>query len=496
MNVDMSSPHIQDIPKRRANLRLLISAAVFGILFAMIFVNQELGLNLTLFFLLIYAYAAFNTKSIFAVPFRREKLLYLFTIPVLFLSLSLFITSSYIHVFSILAIFVVMVVQYTVLSGSAQNQWDEGGFIVDLVMTGINRFLFGVVRFVSDGMSALFKGRKKAGALAGVGMGILLLLIVVPLLVTADANVSNLLGRFIESLALGDIFLYVFMFLLGASLIMGPAATALEPECTGPRQAVYFTKRPIPAVTVGVALTMVAAVYVLFAAVQFSYFFSPKETLAAVFGLTSSAYAVRGFGEMMFMTCFNFVLIVVALRFTHQQDGKTPPYLTALYVLLIAFNFVILASAHMRMSCYVASYGDTVARLLSHSFMLLLVIFNIVMLGRIFSDKVKLIRLFAAAALIYLCTLAAVNPERYVAGENIKRYERTGKIDVEYLLSLPGDALADTCDFLIENPDLLDESTRREAVLRLHMMENRDTGWASLNLADERAEAKLKALLS
>lgn len=496
MNDDMTAPQIQSTPKRRANLRLLISAAVFGILFAAIFVNQGLGLNLSIFFLLIYAYAAFNAKSIFAVPFRREKLLYLFAIPVVFLSLSLFITSSYIHVFSILAIFVVMVVQYTVLSGSALNRWDEGGFIVDLVMTGINRFLFGVVRFVGDGMSALFKGRKKAGALAGVGVGILLLLIVVPLLVTADANVSNLLGRFIENLALGDIFLYVFMFLLGASLIMGPASTALEPESTGPRKAIYFTKRPIPAVTVGVALTMVAAVYVLFAAVQFSYFFSPGETLAAVFGLTSSAYAVRGFGEMMFMTCFNFVLIVVALRFTQQKDGKTQPYLTILYVLLIVFNFVILASAHMRMTCYVVSFGDTVARLLSHSFMLLLVIFNIVMLARIFSDKVKLVRCFAAAALIYICTLAAVNPERYIAGENIKRYERTGKIDVEYLLSLPGDALADTCDFLIENPDLLDESARREAVLRLHIMENRDTGWASLNLADERAEAKLKTLLS
>ncbi len=495
MNDQMAAPENQGLPKRRINLRLLISAAIFGIIFAAIFVNQELGFNLAVFFLLIYAYAAFNATSIFAVPFRQEKLLYLFTIPVIFLSLSLFVTSSFIHVFSVLAILAVMYVQYTVLSGSALNRWDESGFIVDIVMTGITRFLFGIVRFVGDGFSALFKGRKKAGALAGVGIGIILLLIVVPLLVGADANVSKMLGQFIESLALGDIFLYVFMFVLGASLIMGPASTALEPESTGPRKAVHITKRPIPAVTIGVALTMVAAVYALFAAVQFGYFFAPKETLSSVLGLTSSVYAVRGFGEMMFMTCFNFVLIVIALRFTHQKDGKTPPYLTVLYVLLIAFNFVILASAHLRMACYVASFGDTVARFLSHSFMLLLVVFNVVMLARIFSDKVKLIRLFAAAALIYLCTLTAVNPERYIAGENIQRYERTGKIDVEYLLSLPGDALADMCDFLIGRPELMDKAAREQAELQLENLESKDSGWLSSNLADIRAEAKLKELL-
>ncbi len=490
------APEAREPRRRKASPRLLISTAVFGIIFAAIFVNQSLGLNLTIFFLLIYAYAAVNRQSIFAVPFRQEKLLYIFTMPVVLLSLSLFLTSSFIHMFSILAIFAVMIVQYTVLSGNALNRWDEISFIVDLVFTGINRYLFGFVRFVGDGISTLLKGRKKGGALIGVGIGVILLLIVVPLLVGADANVSNMLERFIDSLALGDVFLYVFMFFLGASLIMGPAATALEPECTGPRQALTITKRPIPAVTTGIALTMVAAVYVLFAGVQFGYFFSPQETITSVLGLTSAAYAVRGFGEMMFITCFNFVLIVIAMHSTQQKDGATPPYLKALYVLLVAFNFVILASAHLRMACYVASFGDTVARFVSHSFMLLLVVLNIVMLARIFSERVKLVRCFAAAALIYLCTLAVVNPERYVSGENFSRYEKTGKIDTEYLLSLPGDALADTCDFLIANPELMDAKAREHAQLRLDMFECRDSGWLSYNMADDRAQSKLADLLN
>lgn len=487
---------IQDKPRRRISPpQLLAASAVFGVIFTVLFAKQNLGLNLTILFLLIYAYAIFNRKLILVKAFRQEPLLYLFAVPVVFLSLSLFITNSSVNALSVLAILAVMYVQYAVLSGSAMNSWDESGFFIDLIFVGINRWLFGVVRFAGDGMNTLFKGKKKAGALIGVGFGVLLLLIVVPLLVSSDANVSNLLGRFIDSLALGDVFLYLFLFMLGASMIMAPAATAMEPESTGERKAVYFTKRPIQAVTSGIALTMIAVVYVLFAGVQFGYFFAPKETIASVLGLTSSAYAVRGFGEMIFITCLNFVLIVIAMHFTQQKDGKTPSYLKALYVLLIAFNFVILASAHLRMACYLAAFGYSVARFLSHSFMLLLVIFNAVMLVRVFFGKVKLVRLFTAAALVYLCTIVAVSPERYVAGENIKRYEQTGKIDVEYLLSLPGDALADTCDFLTDNPALFDTQARENAKWQLEILEDESVGWASLNLANERAEAKLIELL-
>jgi hypothetical protein len=431
---------------------------------------------------------------IFQKTFQQEKLLYLFTIPTIYLSITLFTSNSIIQPLSVLIILTVMYVQYVVLSGNARNSWDEGGFLIDMIFAGINRFLFGVIRFVGDSVSTLFKGKKKSGALIGVGVGVILLLIVVPLLVGADANVSDMLGQFIDSLALGDVFLYLFMFLLGASLVMAPAATALEPESTGPRKAFYITKRPIQPVTTGTALAMVAVVYVLFAAVQFRYFFEPQETIANVLGLTSSAYAVRGFGELIFITCLNFVLVMAAMRFTQQKDGKTPSFLKVLYALLIAFNFVILASSHLRMQCYEISFGYSVARFLSHSFMLLLVILNVIMLARIFSDKVKLVRLFAAAALIYFCAVVAVNPERYVAGENIKRYEQTGKIDTEYLFSLSGDALVDACDFASAHPDTFDTVVRQQAEYKLKNLE-RKTGWPSLNLANERAKAKLQELL-
>ncbi len=474
--------------------RLLICAAIFGILFSALFTNQGFGLNFTLFVFLIYIFAVFNSSYIIRRSFRQETLMYLFTIPVLLLSVLLFTSSTVLNVLSVLVILFVMYVQYIALSGNALNQWDEGGFIVDLVLGSINRFLFGLIRFVGDSLGTLFKGKKKSGVFIGFGIGVLLLLIVVPLLVFADVNMSKMFGRFIEQLAIGDIFVYVFLFIVGASFITAPASTALEPERTGPRKAINVTDtRPIQASTTGVALTMIAVVYVIFASVQFGYFFTPQETIASVLGLTSSIYAVRGFGELIFITCLNFVLILVAMRFTQQKDGKTQPYLKALYVLLIVFNFVILASSHLRMQSYENAFGYSVARFLSHSFMLLLVILNTVMLARIFSDKVKLVRLFVAAVLVYFCVIAVVNPESYVTGANISRYEQTGKIDMEYLFSLPGDALVQTCDFAETHPEEFSASVRSIASQRLDSYSVTD--WLSLNLAEQRAQQRLQSLL-
>lgn len=484
----------QSQPKRALTPpRLLISAAVFGVLFSALFTNQGLGLNLTIFVFLVYLFAVFNSSYIIKVPFANEPLMYLYTVAVLFLAIWLFVSSSVIHLLSILVILFVMFVQYIVLSGNARNRWDEGGFVVDLLLGGINRVLLGLLRFVGDGLRTLFRGKKKSGVFVGVGIGVVLLLIVVPMLVFADANVSKVLGDFFQQLALGDLFAYVFLFIIGASLIAAPASTALEPEYTGDRKAVYVDKRPIQAVTTAVALSMVAVVYVLFAAVQFGYFFMPEETLASQLGLTSSEYAVRGFGELIFITCLNFVMVMTAIRFTQQKDGRTQSYLKVLYVLLIAFNFVILASSHLRMACYENAFGYSVARFLSHSFMLLLMILNVVMLVRIFSDKVKLVRLFVTAALIYFCVIVGVNPERYVAGANITRYEQTGKIDTEYLFTLSGDALIKTCDFVSAHPEELNHAALSMAEGRV---DTQPQSWQSFNLADSRANERLAELLA
>ncbi len=212
-------------------------------------------------------------------------------------------------------------------------------------------------------------------------------------------------------------------------------------------------------------------------------------------GLTSSAHAVRGFGELLFITCLNLAIIAVAMRFTKQNDGSTPAYLKILFTLLIAFNFVIMASSHMRLMYYESSYGHTVARFISHSFMILLMIVNAIALARIYSSRVKVIKFFAAAALIYMCALVAINPEATVVRSNIQRYEETGKVDTAYMFTLSGGAVSEACDFITEHPELYDKETQGAAERKYRSYSNTISGgWQSLNIADRTAYLKLQQL--
>jgi hypothetical protein len=338
--------------------------------------------------------------------------------------------------------------------------------------------------------------------LAGVAAGVVLLLIVVPLLLLSDPNISGYLQLFFRFLDFGDVFLYLFVFYLGASLVTAPIASAKASELTGQRKTGERSEsRPLPAVTPIIALTMLGVVYVLFASVQFRYFFLPYETLQTELGLTSSAYAVRGFGELLLVTCINFAVILAAQRFTALKDGKTPPYLKALFTLLVAFNFVIMASSHLRMQVYEMSFGHTVLRFLSHSFMVLLLVLNAIVLLKIFMPRVKAAKLFMAAALVYFCTVTAINPERYVACRNIGRYEQAAAagaeqdIDMGYLFSLSDSAMPAVCGFAARHPELMTDDLRSRAEGRLDYIRSQGSSWQSLNTARISARHALENLL-
>ncbi len=485
--------------EKHLSARLLLSAAALGVMFSWLFAKQSLGINMLCFTLLVYAFALLNSEAFIVKRFREAPLIWLACIPVLLLSVLMFTSSTMMNGLAVLVVLFVLFVQYLVLSGAALNDWYRPAFIGDLFFGVINRAVIGLPSFSAGVVNATFRGKtnSRKGAALGVLAGVVLLLVVVPVLAAADENLGVYINAFFSAIRFGDVVLYGFLFLLGASMSAGLVANARSENRFGPKAAApRGDTRPLEGSTTAVALTMVSVVYVIFAVIQFGYFFDPRTTLSLAFGLTSSDYAVRGFGELMFITCLNFVLLAAAQRFTARRaDGRPQPYLKTLYILLVAVNFVMLASAHLRMRLYEVSFGYTVSRVLSHSFMLLLVVLNVIMLARVFSEKVKALKLFAVTALIYFVVLTAVNPERFVARQNIARYEREGKIDAAYLFYLSGDALVDACSFAEAHPEVWDDDVSSAAEYALQRTEEQmDNGWQSVNLAERRAYESLKTL--
>lgn len=484
--------------KAQTPAKLLLSAAALGALFSYLFTKQILGVNMFLFVLLLYGFALVNRAQFMKRTFRQEKLITFFSLPVIFLAAYMFIGSTLLNFLSVLVIFFVMFVQYIVLSDNSLYRWYEPLFLLDILFAGINRMLLGLGQFVTGSVNGIFKrqSENRRGVVVGVLIGVVMLILIIPLLLMADQQVASFMSLLFAQIDLSDMFLYIFMFLLAASAAAAPVATANRGEYTGKREAWDVAgKRPVQGVTMTVALSMISVVYILFGAVQFSYFFEAPKTMATQLGLTSSVYAVSGFGELLFVTCLNFAIIALALRFTKQKDNRTQRGLKALYTILIAFNFVIMASSHMRLQYYEYSYGYTIARFISHSFMLLLVILNVIMLARVYFDKVKVIKFFAAAALLYFCALVAVNPELYVARSNIQRYQSKGSIDAAYLFTLSGDAVSETCDFIKVHPDAYDNAAKQAMQQKYSEYAHAQSyGWQSWNIADERAYKKLQDL--
>lgn len=478
--------------------RLIISAAIFGIIFTVLFTKQYIGLNMMILVVLVYAFAIFNHKLFVKCRFHNDPWIYLFSLPVLFLGITLFTDESVINPLSIMVILIVLFSQYLVISGNALHDWYSPGFFIELVFGWVNRSLLSFGHFLIGAVENIFKKQSKAkkGAAVGILVGIMLLVIIVPLLMVADAETERILGQIFKNVQLGDAILYIFVFLISASVITGPIAVANREEFSGKRHVKpEERKRPVEQITTVIALSMVGVVYILFAIVQFGYFFMPQETITARLGLTSSAYAVRGFGELIFITCLNFLLIELSIRFTKKNQVKSSAYLKVLYTLLIVFNFIIMASAHIRMQCYENSYGYTVARFLSHSFMILLVVFNVIMLGRIYFCY-KAGKFFVAVALVYYCIIAGLNPELFVTRQNIQRYYETGKIDAAYAFTLSGDAVSETCDFAEAYPQVFDADAKEQAKRRLkYYQRTHNENWQSLNIAESRAYDKLRCLL-
>jgi hypothetical protein len=101
---------------------------------------------------------------------------------------------------------------------------------------------------------------------------------------------------------------------------------------------------------------------------------------------------------------------------------------------------VVVVSAIHRMWLYQEAYGFSVQRLVVIAIELWLgAVFVLIAIAGIRMTGRWLPRTVLVAGVLTLLGVAALNPERLIAERNIDRYEQTGTLDTDYLLSLSPD---------------------------------------------------------
>lgn len=252
----------------------------------------------------------------------------------------------------------------------------------------------------------------------GVLVGVLLALVVVPLLISADAAMKALLENAFRDIRLGPTVLRILFALVVAALFYSFVFHhAYEQK---PYRAEPYQKR-FNGAGVAAAVGILLVIYAIFAAFQFTY-------LTGIAGLpeslTYSEYAVRGFSELCVVASVNLTIFAFCVTFT--ADDKT---LRGMMSGLLAATVVLLASAVARLVMYIEAYGLTINRILPFWFMLFLFALIGLCAWKLFMPKLRLLRLAAGVFTAFYFALSLLNLDAIVAKSVLARAEAKGGLD-------------------------------------------------------------------
>lgn len=182
-----------------------------------------------------------------------------------------------------------------------------------------------------------------------------------------------------------------------------------------------------------VVLGLVNLLFLAFLAIQFRYFFTGQANVSAN-GLTYSEYAVRGFFELVLVSCISLGLQWLLAGVTHQENRKKREVFSLLSTVLLLEVGIILISAFQRLSLYEAAYGFTQDRLVAHVFM---VFVGLLLLAALWMQWRNAFRhqalVLMSLFVVFALTLGLLNVDRTVVRLNLQKASSDGKLDAQFL---------------------------------------------------------------
>ena len=282
-------------------------------------------------------------------------------------------------------------------------------------------------------------GGSPARAALVVGVTAVLVLGFGALFVSADPAYADMLNAVVPYRDAGAVVgrVVVFAFVTAAAL----AATY-----TARRPPLFDMLAPLPAKPLRrwewvLPLVLLDVLFASFVAVQLTVLFGGRRHVLSTAGLTYAQYARQGFWQLLTVTVFALALVAVAIRRSERGSKTDRTVVRVLLGALCTLALVIVASAIHRMSVYEQAYGFTRLRVfVTATEFLLGAVLILVLVAGIRMSGSWLPRAVLASTVVAMLTLAAMNPDAYIARHNIARYDRTGEIDPDYLATLSADA--------------------------------------------------------
>ena len=384
-----------------------------------------------------------------------------------------------IHAFAFCAMALLTAVYLLGISGAAR--FPDGGYrsffdIIHLLFVDpfIHiRDLFYAARPRGDGKG---KGAGTLGkVLLGVALAFPVLCVVVPLLASSDAAFSGMLESITKWISFFEVFL-VFFGVVCSPLYLSLLYGLRHPEKTPPPKGDAKVADPT---VIKVFFSAIAVFYVVYLVSQLAYFANGfSGILPAGYEFTRAEYARRGFFEMAIIAAINLAVLFVAHILTKENSRGAKIYNTAVSVFICCFTLFIITTAFAKMYFYIENFGLTRLRMGTSAFMILLTLFFLAAILRLFFPKFPYMKAAILSLGLVVAVVGFADIDRCVASYNTHMYETApekGIIMDRYTLSgLSDSAIPYMLRLLHAEDDAVAGPVRRELQIRFNFYYEKD----------------------
>ena len=300
------------------------------------------------------------------------------------------------------------------------------------------RLGFGELTPAWKGLAGAFRrsgpmGQKSTAVLAGIGIAVPILAVMIPLLIWSDAAFEGLMDLLPE-FSFSQLFSTVFFGALLACILYTRGVALAHYKELNPRNA--QPRKGLASLTVNTVLGAVCLVYCVYLVSQLAYFVGGFAGILPE-GYTLAQYARRGFFEIAWLCAINLGLIALSLALNRQKDPA--PKSTRLLCLFIALvTEFLVAAASAKMFLYIESYGLTRLRVLTQVVLLFLALTTGLVAVRLFLPKLPYMKTVILAGLVLGALVSWVDVDSFVAKHNVDAYlsGQLETVDVSHLNSL------------------------------------------------------------
>jgi len=326
---------------------------------------------------------------------------------------------------------------------------DMGRYATALLSSGVWAAVAAIpllIRAQSEGRKDQ-RGRVIARRVAvGLVIAIPFLCVFTGLLASADLVFNRLVSDLLERFNLADLVGHVLVTGILGWLSIGLLAYALRQprEAAMGKPAEEDERKPrhmLGVIEASVPLISIDLLFLVFVIIQAAALFGGEAFLRSQ-GLTYSEYARRGFFELVAVAVIALSLLLGLDFVTFRGSSRSRAIFLGGVTVMISLTLVMLVSAFMRMALYEQAYGFTRLRLHTHVFMVWLaqplISFVVLLVSRRVRSFATVLVVFALG---YTLTLNLLNPDAFIARQNLRRYAAGEELDVAYLGSLSEDAM-------------------------------------------------------